>query len=48
MFFFNNNTTIVCHHFPNGGLKEEYFSAKEIDYIFGVYKNLALSTELIM
>jgi len=26
----------------------EYFSAKEIDYIFGVYKNLVLSRELIM
>ena len=30
------------------GHKEEYFSAKEIDYIFGTYKNLVLSRELIM
>ena len=30
------------------GQKEEYFSAKEIDYIFGAYKNLVLSRELIM
>ena len=30
------------------GQYEEYFSGKEIDYILGVYKNLVLSTELIM